>query len=63
MAPPAPEQPKIFCQFPVQLVIEAILLVLAANVSFGWSLILVLAALALPIYCFGQAKAPAGNQG
>ena len=58
MAPPAPKQPVTFCQFPVQLVIEAVLLVVAANVPFGLSLILVLAALALPIYCFAKAKGP-----
>ena len=58
MAPPAPKQPKVLCQFPVQLVIEAVLLVVAANVPFGLSLLLVLAALALPIYCFAKAEPP-----
>jgi hypothetical protein len=58
LVPPAPKQPKVFCQFPVQLVIEAILLVVAANVAFPLALILVLAALALPIYCFAKAEGP-----
>ena len=58
MAPPAPKQPKALCQFPVQLVIEAVLLVVAANVAFPLALALVLVALALPIYCFAKAEPP-----
>jgi len=58
LAPPAPKQPKPFCKFPVQLVIEAVLLVVAANVAFPLALVLVLAALALPTYCFAKAEPP-----
>ena|GEM_PF-6705500 len=58
MAPPAPKQPKVFCQFPVQLIIEALLFVVAANVAFPLALVLVLVALALPIYCFAKAEPP-----
>jgi hypothetical protein len=58
VAPPAPKQPKIFCQFPIQLVIEAILFVVAAFSPFPVALILVLAALALPTYCFAKAEPP-----
>ncbi|KPV41508.1 hypothetical protein AN478_02780 [Thiohalorhabdus denitrificans] len=58
MAPPAPKQPKVFCQFPVQLVIEAILLVIAASVSFELALPLVLVAIVFPAYCFAKAEPP-----
>jgi len=58
VAPPAPKQPVPFCKFPVQLGIEVALLVAAAYTPFTLALLLVLAALALPIYCFGKAEAP-----
>lgn len=63
MAPPAPEQPKPFCRFPVQLGIEVILLGAAAAVPFGLALLLVLVALAYPIYCFAQAEPPEQTDG
>ncbi|MFA9459473.1 hypothetical protein [Thiohalorhabdus methylotrophus] len=58
MTTEAPQQPKAFCQFPVQLVIEAILMVIAANVPFGLATVVVLAAIALPFYCFAQSEPP-----
>lgn len=66
MAPPAPKQPKVFCQFPVQLVIQAVLLVIAAampvsHVPHPLSLLLVLAAVILPGYCFAKAEPPEGE--
>ncbi len=58
MAPPAPRQPKALCRLPAQLVIEAALLGAAAAAPFELALVLVLGALAFPIYCFAQAEPP-----
>ncbi|HKJ87501.1 MAG TPA: hypothetical protein VKA48_03245 [Gammaproteobacteria bacterium] len=61
MAPPAPKQPKLFCQFPLQLLIEAVLLTVAAYVPFAFALILAIAAITFPMYCFSKAEAPEQN--
>ncbi|HKJ71667.1 MAG TPA: hypothetical protein VKA55_07955 [Gammaproteobacteria bacterium] len=66
MSIPAPKQPVSFCRFPAQLVIEAILLVVAGLLPAGehphpLGALLVLAALALPIFCFAKARAPEGD--
>lgn len=58
MAPPAPKQPVPHCRFPAQIAIEAVLFTVAAFVPFQAALVLVLIAVAIPIYCFAKAEPP-----
>jgi len=63
MAPPAPKQPVLPCQFPVQLLVVAILFAIGASLPAGdiphpVTGLLSLAAIAISAVCFAKAKPP-----
>ncbi|MEF8792556.1 hypothetical protein [Thiohalorhabdus sp.] len=63
MAPPAPKQPALLCQFPIQLLVVAVLFAIGASLPAGdiphpVTALLALVAIAISAICFAKAKPP-----
>lgn len=63
MPPPAPKQPVLLCQFPVQLLVVAVLLAIGASLPAGdiphpATGLLSIVAIAMASFCFAKAKPP-----
>ena len=63
MAPPAPKQPFLPCQFPVQLLVVAVLLAIGASLPAGdiphpLTGLLSILAIGMATFCFAKAKPP-----